>query len=78
MSLSSLRASQDVRVHFVGFFVPAGKDARPPIRVMGGDLAPAVAAALGVLASEPDPLAAVYVRANLLVLPTRVRNRHQG
>ena len=48
---------------------------RPLIRVMGGDLAPAVAAALAVLASERDPLAAVYVRANLLVLPTRVRNR---
>ena len=40
---------------------------------MGGDLATAVAAALDVLASEPDPLAAVYVRGNLLVRPIRVR-----
>ena len=48
---------------------------RPVIRVMGGDLADATAAALRVLASERDPLAAVYVRGSLLVRPTRVRER---
>lgn len=42
---------------------------RPVIRVMGGDLADATAAALRVLASERDPLAAVYVRGSLLVSP---------
>jgi hypothetical protein len=77
MSLSSLRASQDVRVHFVGFFVPAGKT-----RGRRSGSWAAIWRRLWrqrwVLASEPDPLAAVYVRANLLVLPTRVRNRHQG
>ncbi len=42
---------------------------------MGGDLADATAAALRVLASERDPLAAVYVRGSLLVRPTRIRER---
>jgi hypothetical protein len=49
--------------------------AAPSIRVMGGDLAAATQSALQVLAAEPDALNAVYVRASLLMVPTRVRER---
>jgi hypothetical protein len=48
---------------------------RPMIRVMGGDLADATAAALAVLASEPDPMVAVYLRGTLLVRPMRLHDR---
>ena len=52
----NLRHSND------GASVALPNSGRPAIRVMGGDLADATAAALRVLASELDPLAAVYVR----------------
>jgi putative DNA primase/helicase len=45
------------------------------IRVMGGDLADATESALHLLAAESDALNAVYVRGNLLMVPTRVRQR---
>jgi hypothetical protein len=48
---------------------------RRSIRVMGGDLAPAVAAALDVLASERDPLVAIYTRGSMLVRPLRLEDR---
>ena len=67
--LDNLRHSID------GAAVALPNSRRPVIRVMGGDLADATAAALRVLASERDPLAAVYVRGSLLVRPTRIRER---
>jgi phage/plasmid primase-like uncharacterized protein len=54
---------------------PLPKSGRPAIPVMGGDLADATAAALRVLADEPNPLVAVYVRGTLLVRAVRMRDR---
>ena len=51
---------------------------RRKIRVMGGDLADAAEAAMKALASEPDPLAAVYVRGTMLVRPVRLEDRLSG